>query len=276
MFSAKKHSKRGQFKRSAEEVAGSFVYQPARFCPQIKWLDENCIQVLEGGLANKEFRVKIELSPSNAAVNLYDQDEEIGKVLIERNPPGKGIILWDAIVHPLYRQNGLAGIMTWLIFHRLLQEQSSATFLIRMVRHLKPVVNGTELQNVGMGVIAVRLGFTPEINLEKLLRPNNVISVEVLKENQTTPPSLRIVLHSDPLILIVFVLNPETMRPIREERIYTEMKRDLRLVHSWASLGLLVVNGNYLLRAEQIDHFVNRIATNETEARIFRDKITGL
>ncbi len=275
MFSAKKHSPRGRFSRNSDEAGGGFVYQPARFCPQIKWLDENRIQILEGGLANRELEVKTELLPKSAAIYLYDQ-KEIGKVLIERNPPGTGIILWDALVHPDYRQKGLAGIMTWIIFRRLLEEQDYATFTIRMVRHLKPVVNGTELQNVGMGVIAVRLGFTPEINLEKLLRPSNIISVDLFPESQGTPPGLRLVLHSDPLILIMFVLNPETMRPIKEERVYNEIKRDLRLVHSWANLGLLVVNGNYLLRTPQIDHFVNRMAINETEARIFRDKIRGL
>ncbi len=276
MFLEKDQGAGDKLNRFAEKTSGDFVYQPARICPQIKWLDPNYIRILEGGLANKEFRVETELLPQSAAVYLYDQDQQIGKVAIERSPPGKGIILWDAIVHPLYRQNGLAAIMTWIIFRRLLNEQTSATFRIRMVRSLKTTDNGVQLQNVGMGVIALRLGFSPELNLKELLRWNNVTEIGIIPENQTMPPGLRISLHTDPLILIAFVLNPDTMKPIRGLRTYIEMKRDLSLLHDWASLGLLVVNGNYILRTPRIDHFVNRIALDETEALNFRNKIKGL
>jgi len=267
---------RKEFKRSLNGGVANFIWKPEKICPSIKWIDRHNIQVVEGGLAGREFRIKTELLNESASVSLYDQGQRIGNVSIERNPPGKGIILWDAGVREEYRQNGLAAIMTWIIFRQLLNEQTSATFRIRMVRSLKVGEKGTELQNIGMGVIAVRLGFTPEFNLNQVLRWDNVSSVEIIPESKTMPPGLRIVLQADPLVIIAFVLNPDTMRPTRNLRTYVEMRRDLRLIHEWARLGLLVVNGNYKLRETEINHFVNRIAVDENEAVVFRNKIRGL
>ncbi|MEO0022815.1 MAG: hypothetical protein ABIJ93_03045, partial [candidate division WOR-3 bacterium] len=234
------------------------------------------IRVLEGGLAGKILGVRTELMANNAACSLQDQGRLIGTVSIERNPPGKGIILWDAQVHPQYRRNGLAAIMTWIIFRELLLNQTVATFRIRMVRSLKAGANGVELQNVGMGVIAVRLGFTPELNLERTIRGDNITEIEAMPAVNGSPPALKIGLRHDPFMLVAFVLSPDTMKPTNDFRTYLEIKNNTFIIHEWAEKGLLVVNGNYLLRTPQINHFVNRIAVDEAEALIFRNKIRGV
>ncbi|MGQ9707491.1 MAG: hypothetical protein ACUVUR_01265 [bacterium] len=252
------------------------VWKPAKIGPKFDWLDHDNIRIAEGGLAGREFRVKTEIAHKSATVSLYDREQQIGNVSIERNPPGKGVILWDAGVREAYRQNGLAAIMTWIIFRELLTMQSSATFRIRMLRSLKAGENGTQLQNIGMGVIAVRLGFTPELNLERIFARDNVTDINFIPATNGMPAGVRIELRTDPLVITAFVLNPDKLKPTGDVRTYIEIKEDINLIHDWARLGLLVINGNYKLREPQINHFVNRIAVDEKEAVVFRNKIRGL
>ncbi len=253
-----------------------FVWQPAKIGPSFEWLDHDTIRVLEGGLAGKILGVKTELLRYSATVSLYDGKNQIGIVSIERDPPGQGVILWDAGVKEAYRRNGLSAIMTWIIFRELLSVQDRATFRIRMVRSVKSGDNGAELQNVGMGVIALRLGFTPELNLAQVIRGDNIADLAVLLGTKDSPPALKITLRRDPFVLILFVVNPDTMKPTNNLRIYTEFKHDDSIIQEWAKQGLVAVNGNYVLKEERIDYFVNRIAVDEEEAIVFRSKIRGL
>ncbi len=253
-----------------------FVWQPAKIGPSFEWLDHDTIGVLEGGLAGKILGVKTELLRYSATVSLYDGKNQIGIVSIERDPPGQGVILWDAGVKEAYRRNGLSAIMTWIIFRELLSVQDRATFRIRMVRSVKSGDNGAELQNVGMGVIALRLGFTPELNLEQVMRGDNITDLAVLLGTKDSPPALKVTLRRDPFVLILFLVNPDTMKPTNNLRIYTEFKHDDSIIQEWAKQGLVAVNGNYVLKEERIDYFVNRIAVDEEEAIAFRSKIRGL
>lgn len=266
----------GALVRPRTGPAAGFIWDPVKIGPSFEWLDHDTIRILEGGLAGKILGVRTELMVNNAACSLLDQGRLIGTVAIERNPPGKGIILWDAQVHPQYRRNGLAAIMTWIIFRELLLNQTVATFRIRMVRSLKAGDKGVELQNIGMGVIAVRLGFTPEMNLERVIRGDNITEIEALPAVNGSPPALKIGLRHDPFMLVAFVLSPDTMKPTNDFRTYLEIKNNDFIIHDWARRGLLVVNGNYVLRTPEINHFVNRIAVDEAEAIIFRNKIRGL
>lgn len=256
--------------------AAGFNWAPARVGPRFEWLACDSIRILEGGMTGKILGVKTELLRHSATIALYDDEIQIGVESIERDPPGKGIILWDAGIKQQYRRNGLAAIMTWIIFRELLTVQDVATFRIRMVRSLKTGEKGAELQNVGMGIIAVRFGFTPELNLKQILTLDHITGMEILPPLNGNPPAIKVNLNCDPFVLVAFVLNPDTMKPTNNFRTYQEIMRDEGLINKWAEQGMLVVNGNYLLRKPQIDHFVNRIAVNKTEAIVFRDKIRGL
>ncbi len=275
MSVANKISSETLTKPSSGPAAG-FVWNPVKIGPSFEWLDHETIRILEGGLGGKILGVKTELASTSAACYLFDQREPIGSVSIERNPPHRGIILWDAIVNPGYRQNGLLSIMVWIIFRELLLVQQSAFFKIKMVRSMKAGEKGTELQNIGMGVVAVRLGFTPELNLSRVMTNDNITGIDVLPEINGNPPGIKITLQRDPFVVTAFVLNPDTMKPTGNIRTYLEIKRNDTIIYEWAKKGLLVLNGNYLLRTPQVNHFVNRIAVDEAEATVFRNKIRGL
>lgn len=270
-----KISESGALPWSRTGYAANFNWAPARVGPRFEWLAYDSIRILEGGMTRKILGVKTELLRHSATIALYDDKIQIGIESIERDPPGKGVILWDAGIKQQYRRNGLTAIMTWIIFRELLTVQDVATFRIRMVRSLKTGEKGAELQNVGMGIIVVRFGFTPELNLKQILTRDHIIGMEILPPLNGNPPAIKVNLNRDPFVLVAFVLNPDTMKPTNNFRTYQEIMRDDGLINKLAEQGMLVVNGNYLLRKPQIDHFVNRIAVSKTEAIVFRDKIRG-
>jgi len=200
-----------------------------------------------------------------------------GEVSIERDPPGKGVVLWDIAVRERLRGNGLAAVMTWCAFRGLVQVQETSTFRIRMVRSLKAGEKGVEVQNVGIGVIAARLGFKPEINLTKVLDNRNITDIGVIEKQNGSPPGLRIILRSAPLVLVAFLLDPDTLKPLSDDGVYIELRKDRELMREWAFSGRLVIsNGNYCLRRAKAEGFADLLATDEQEARLFRARVRGL
>ena len=64
---------------------------------------------------------------------------------------------------------------------------------------------------------------------------------------------------------------------LREKVVLTRNGKDEVLIHDWVRRGLIVVgNGNYVLRSTGINQFVNHIATDEFEAKVFRRRVRGV
>ena len=254
-----------------------YVFRPGRIGPRFEWLDYDTIRVLEGGLAGREMRIETEIEDTKAAAYASLDGKRIGRTYIERDPPGRGIELWDIAVKEEFRRKGVASIMAYIIFRELLSIQQTAQFKIRMMRLMKPGDKNIELQNVGIGVIGNRLGFTPEFNVNKILHPSNITGLEILPAAGTFPPSFKIVIRTFPLILIAFVLDADTLRPVDDYQTYVRLIKDDSVVYDWVRRGLIVVgNGNYLLRRSGLDQFVNHIAVDEFEAQDFRRRIRGV
>ncbi|MEO0079814.1 MAG: hypothetical protein ABIK44_03960 [candidate division WOR-3 bacterium] len=254
-----------------------FVWKPGRIGPRFEWLDYSRIRILEGGLAGKVLEIKTEVFPDKANTFALLDGEQIGRTYIERDPPGKGVILWDIAVKQPFRRKGVASIMTYVSFRELLSQQQTAFFKIRMMRLMKPAEKNIELQNVGIGVIGNRLGFTPEFNLDRLLRPDNIVGLEILPAKGDFPPSFKIVIKTFPLVLIAFVLDPDTLKPVDDFRTYVQLSKDETIIYNWVRRGLIVIgNGNYWLRRNGLDQFVNHLATDEYEARDFRRRLRGV
>ncbi len=185
-------------------------------------------------------------------------------------------MLWDIGVRERLRGNGLAAVMTWLAFRELVQVQETSTFRIRMVRSLKAGKKGVEVQNVGIGVIAARLGFEPEIDLDRALDSRNITDVGVISKQNGTPPGLQIMVRSAPLVLVAFLLDPDTMKPFAEEEMYFRLRQDEQMIREWAHAGRLVIsNGDYVLRRAKAERFADLLATDEQEARLFRLRVRG-
>ncbi|MEO0073242.1 MAG: hypothetical protein ABIK43_01095, partial [candidate division WOR-3 bacterium] len=90
------------------------------------------------------------------------------------------------------------------------------------------------------------------------------------------PPSFKIVIRTFPLVLIAFVLDPETLKPVSDFNTYMKLSRDQSIVYDWVRRGLIVIgNGDYWLRKNGLDQFVNHLAADEFEARVFRRRVRG-
>jgi len=253
------------------------IWRPRRIGPRFRWLDHDNIKLVDGKLAGREFGVTTDIQRTTAGLVLTEGNERVGEVSIERNPPGKGVVLWDIGVRESLRGNGLAAIMTWCSFREMVLAQETSTFRIRMVRSFKAGENGTEVQNVGIGVIAARLGFEPELDLNQALDHRNITGVDIIPKQDATPPGLRIMLKSAPLVLIAFLLNPDTMKPLSDDGMYVELRKDRDLMRDWALSGRLVIsNGNYCLRRAKAERFADILATDAEEARLFRARVRGL
>ena len=225
------------------------IWRPRRIGPRFRWLDHDTIKLVDGKLAGQEFGITTDIQRTTAELVLTEGKERVGQLSIERDPPGKGVVLWDIGVREQLRGNGLAAIMTWCAFREMVLAQEASTFRIRMVRSMKAGETGTEVQNVGIGVVAARLGFEPELDLQQVLDHRNVTGVDIIEKQPGTPPGLRIMVKSEPLILIAFVLNPETLKPLSDDAMYVELRKDRDLMRDWALSGRLVIsNGNYCLR----------------------------
>ena len=253
------------------------IWRPRRIGPRFHWLDHETIRLVDGKLADREFGIRTAILRDTAELALTEDGERVGEVSIERDPPGKGVVLWDIGVRERLRGNGLAAIMTWCIFREMVQAQETSTFRIRMVRSLKAGEKGVEVQNVGIGVIAARLGFEPEANLRRVLDKRSITGVDIIQKRNGTPPGLRIMVKSAPLVLVAFLLSPDTMKPLGEEAMYIELRKDRELMRAWALSGRLVIsNGDYCLRRAKVERFADILATDVPEARQFRSRVRGL
>lgn len=263
--------------QASRPAAGGFVWQPARIGPRFEWLDHERIRICEGRLAGRSFWLITDVRSDRAAGKLFSRDVEVGSIAIERDPPGRGVVLWDVGIRPELRGYGLASILTWCMFRELLGEQEEATFRIRMVRSLRAGGGGSGVQNVGMCVIASRLGFVPDLDLDAVLQPDNVLKTNLLPARDENPPGLELVLATDPLVLVCLVLDPDTGRPVRSTGVYLQLLREGGVTPELVRRGVITItNGNFKLPADSIGRFVNRIAVDADEAQQFLSKIQGL
>jgi hypothetical protein len=251
-------------------------WSPHRIGPRFAWLDHNHILVVDGPLSERRFEVTTDLQPGTAVVRLREDGLFAGMVRVERSPSGKDAILSSAAVGLRFRRCGLAAIMTWCVFRELLTRQDVATFRIRMMRSVKTRAADAEVGGVGVGVIAARLGFRPELPVKRLLSEDNVVSIAALPGDKDSPPSIRISLRNHPFVLVAVALSPDTMRPFSDIRPYQQLDRDVSQIQNWMREGLLLVGGDYNLGQSGIERFVNALATDEDEAAQFRNKIRPL
>ncbi len=253
------------------------LWQPIAFGPKFDWLDATHLRLAVGPLAGETFELTTEVKPATAHSTLYHYGSVVGECHIERTPPGRGVVLWDVGVREAYRRRGLASLMTLVAFRRLLEIQRSATFRIRMVRLVKPSDRDIEFQNVGMGVIAYRLGFESELDITRLLHPDNLVSADILPAKGDFPPGLKMVIRTDPLVLVGFVLDSDTKKPVSDLGTYVRLMRREADLQDWLAKGLVVIcNGDFRLPEAGIDRFLGCIARSQAEARDFRAKVKGL
>ncbi|MEO0099555.1 MAG: GNAT family N-acetyltransferase [candidate division WOR-3 bacterium] len=254
-----------------------FYFSPQPLGPKFEWISQDRIHILEGFFQNKVFRVLSEIGPKEAHFFLEWEGKIVGKVDLERNAPEATIVLWNIVVEKPLRHKGLASLLTFIAFRELLRLHNQASFFIRMVRLIKPSDKDIRVQNVGIGVIAKKLGFSPEYNLSQLFAQKNIVEITPLPAFEDMPPAYRIVLRSYPLVLVSFLCDPKTSHPFDELNPIYKSVITPDVAQVWLSNGMIIIgNGNYLLKKEGINRMINHLARNEEEAKIFYQKIKPL
>jgi hypothetical protein len=242
--------------------------------PAFDWIDAEQICIRQGELKGQVFHLATERTEKELHVHLLEDGGEVGHCDIEFNTQEATVVLWYITTQDHLRRHGLASILACTAFRRTLQDHKSASFAIRMLRLIKPDERVTKIQNVGIAVIARKLGFTSEFDLQELLHQENVTMIELIQSDGTTPPGYRIVLKTLPYVLIAFLVDPETGHPLPGgHRLYESLVTP-EVAERWFNERMIVIgNGNSVLRREGIPEFLSRIALNAEEAGEFMRRI---
>ncbi len=251
-----------------------FAYDPQPLGPAVERLEGDKVLIVEGELKDQVFDLTTAVSEDEAHVFLSQDGKQLGHADIQRNGFEASIVLWNIVVQENMRHKGLASLMARTGFQRMLEVQAKPSFAIRMIRLIRPKDRLTRVQNIGIGVIARKLGFSPEYDLSRILVRNNIQVIEFLDSDGTMPPAYRIVLKVFPLVLVAFVVDPYNQKPFSHGHPFYLKEVLPETIESWVGDRMIIIgNGNYLLRRNGIPYLVNHIARNESEAQILAQRI---
>jgi GNAT superfamily N-acetyltransferase len=200
--------------------------------------------------------------------------ETLAHCEVQLHAPEADVVMWNIAVNPELRQHGVASLLVRTVFRRILDRGQPVSFALRMLQLIRPEESTTRAQNVGIGVIARKLGFSPEYNLVRLLNRNNIQLIELLESEDSLPPAYRIVLDSYPLVLLAFLVDPDTDRPFPGGHpIYYSLVTP-EAAETWSRDRMIIVgNGNYVLRRNGIGSLVNHLASDPLQARAYHELI---
>jgi hypothetical protein len=218
---------------------------------------------------------KSPISPDPVAHCHFDRDPETG---IET--------LWSIFIRPEYRHRGLTTLLTRLTFRDLLATGRRHWFAIRKLMKVdtegrsqaqvpgspkseKPQLSRISLHNLGIGLVALRLGFKPEPDLERLLAPGNVKAVQAISPDPPSPPGLLVRLGILPGLLVAAMVDPETGRPLTDVSAYDRFVNPKQLLRQTLTGQVVIGNIDYVLSHTAIESLAQRLANDHTELKRF-------
>jgi hypothetical protein len=260
-------------------IVGNFPkeneFVPKPFGPAFDWEGDNNIIILDGKLKGQKLLLEKEFTEKTAQLKLYLQGERIAHCLVEFEKDSY-IEIWDMVVDERYRQNGLASLAVRILVRETLFKQNTTRVKLRVIKLFKPDDKEIKLINVGSGVVAHKLGTTCEFDIEKLILEQHVSNIEVIPPIGNNPPVYKIVLNAFPYMLIAFLVDSTTEKPIFDYEIYSRFRSQFEVIIDWARHRQLVIgNANYFLYDDGINDFINCIATSKAEADMLHSRILG-
>lgn len=240
--------------------------------PRFVWLKTpNQIKITEGKFANFVFQTVFKIEPTKTTLTLKLEDRIIGTVHAEYEPVKRRTTLFDAYIQNDFQMQGLASLMVHLLFRGQLLYTETKNFDIRMV--MKASGEKEVIENVGMGLIALKLGFVPTLNCSEILTNNNVSSVDIVPADGNYPFGYKIALRSSPWTIIFVILDPVTHKPIKDLSAYEHFIRPEDLVELVKTNRAVLGNIDYILNPNSIEQFVAYIAESEEEFNQFLKKL---
>jgi hypothetical protein len=239
--------------------------------PRFLRLKPNEIKITEGNLANSVFQTICKIEPTKTTLTLKLEDKIIGTAHAEYEPAKHLTTLFDAYIQNEFQRQGLASLMVHLLFREQLLYTDTKNFDIRMV--MKASSEKEVIENVGMGLIALKLGFVPAQDYSEILTNNNISNLEIIPAEGNYPFGYKISLRSSPWTIILVLLDLVTQKPVKDLSAYEHFIRAEELVELVRTNQAVLGNLDYILNPNSLEQFVGYIAENEEEFDQFLRKL---
>ncbi|MDH5683957.1 MAG: hypothetical protein OEZ20_05785 [candidate division WOR-3 bacterium] len=239
--------------------------------PRFQRLRPAEIEILAGKFAGKVIHTLFKFEPTKTTLKLKMEDKIIGTAHADYEPAKRRTTLFDTYVQNEYQMQGLASLMVHLLFREQLVYTDTNNFDIRMV--MKATGEKEVIENVGMGLIALKIGFEPDINYQELFAGKNVTSVDIIPAKDIYPFGYKLSLRSSPWTIVIVLLDPLTDKPHQDLNAYEHFVRSDDFIELVKSGQAVLGNVDYVLGKNSIENFVSYIAENQEEMNQFLKRI---
>ncbi len=239
--------------------------------PRFQRLKPTEIKITEGKFTNQVFQTICKIEPTKTTLSLKLEDKVIGTAHAEYEPTKRRTTLFDAFTQNEFQMQGLASLMVHLLFREQLLYTETESFDIRMV--MKATGEKEVIENVGMGLIALKLGFEPAINFSELFAGKNVSNIEIIPADGINPAGYKLTLRSSPWTIILVLLDPIAKKPVKDLSAYEHFIRPEDIAELVKAKEAVLGNVDYILNKNFVEQFVSYIAENREELQQFLKKL---
>jgi hypothetical protein len=261
-------------------------------CPQNSG---NRLTIQSGPLAGAALRIERSVSDIKADFAFYEivnrnsqlvtrDSQPVAHCHFDRDPETGTETLWDIFIRSEFRHRSLTTLLIRFTFRELLASGRRHWFAIRKLMQVdseagrhdprtpepqNPRTPLITLRNLGIGLVALRLGFRPEPDIERMLSPGNVKAIQALPPDPPDPPGLLLRLGSQPGLLVAAFLDSDTGRPLASAEAYERFVSPRQLLRQTFAGQAIIGNVDYILPRTAIEPLAARLANDHNELRRF-------
>ena len=257
--------------------------RPVPFGPAHRLLAPDRIVIESGPLSGTEFKLDVRSGRREADFALLEPGatsslEPVAHCHFDRDP-GSGLeTLYSIVIRPDQRRKGLAALLVRLSLRELFGRGRRHYPRLRKLMVIEPgdrhrpesrsadlywgARPEPSLHNIGIGVIALELGFVPAPETDLLLNPARVKSVQLAPATSDTPPGLLVRLGSQPGTVLAALVDQTTHRPVADVARYQRFFSPRALYQQACAGQALLGNVDYVLPPGNISRIAARLADN--------------
>jgi len=226
------------------------------------------VRLKTGPLSGTTLMFEQLILPHKADYAFYHGAMLVGHCHFDREPETGLETLWEIIFRPEYQRKGLAALIVRLALRELLLTGKRHWVAIRKLMQVDSAPSSRgPLPNIGIGIIAVKLGFVPKPEFAHLLATANIKSVQLIEPTDSSPPGYLIHLNCLPGSAVVTYINPDSGRPLADSEAYRRFLNPAEIYRK-ALIGEAVIgNIDYTLAQENISRFGRYLADTPQEFR---------
>jgi hypothetical protein len=264
-------------------------------------LSDDQLSIESGLLAGTSLRVERSVTETKADFSFYEltgadspianrqsptSPDPVAHCHFDRDPQTGTETLWSIFIRSEFRHRGMTTLLARLTFRELLTSGRRHWFAIRKLMQVdtegrsqgqapgspkpeNPQLPRISLHNLGIGLVALRLGLRPEADVERLLAPGNVKAVQAILPDPPSPPGLLLRLGVLPGLLVAALVDPETGQPLTDAGAYDRFVSPRQLLRLSLAGQAVIGNVDYILSRSAIEPLAARMANDHAELRHF-------